>query len=36
VFVALATHLDARRAETVRRLTSAGRRLESLLAYPTR
>ena len=36
VFVALATHLDARQPETVRRLTSAGRRLESLLAYPVR
>ncbi|MGD1056068.1 MAG: exonuclease domain-containing protein [Solirubrobacteraceae bacterium] len=36
VFVALATHLDTRRAQTVRRLTSAGRLLESLLAYPTR
>lgn len=35
VFVALATHLDTRRAQTVRRLTSAGRLLESLLAYPT-
>jgi len=32
VFVALATHLDARRAETVRSLTSANRRLELLLA----
>jgi DNA polymerase III subunit epsilon len=36
VFVALATHLDARRAETVLRLSTAGRRLESLLAYPSR
>jgi len=35
-FVALATHLDARRGETVRSLLSAGRRLESLLAYPAR
>jgi DNA polymerase-3 subunit epsilon len=35
-FLALATHLDARRAETVRSLTTAGRRLESLLAYPSR
>jgi DNA polymerase-3 subunit epsilon len=34
-FVALATHLDARRAETVRSLVSAGRRLESLLPYPS-
>ncbi|HLM86842.1 MAG TPA: exonuclease domain-containing protein [Solirubrobacteraceae bacterium] len=36
VFVALATHLDARQPETVRRLTTADRRLESLLAYPSR
>ncbi len=36
VFVALATHLDARRGETVRRLLSSGRRLESLLDYPSR
>ncbi|MGD0454727.1 MAG: exonuclease domain-containing protein [Solirubrobacteraceae bacterium] len=36
VFVALATHLDALHPETVRRLTTAGRRLESLLAYPSR
>ena len=36
VFVALATHLDALQPETVRRLTTAGRRLESLLAYPSR
>jgi len=36
VFVALATHLDALQPETVRRLSSAGRRLESLLAYPSR
>ncbi len=36
VFVALATHLDARQPETVRRLSSAGRRLESLFAYPAR
>jgi DNA polymerase III subunit epsilon len=36
VFVAIAMHLDARRAETVRSLTSASRRLESLLAYPAR
>ena len=31
-FVALATHLDARQAENVRSLVSAGRRLELLLA----
>jgi DNA polymerase III subunit epsilon len=36
VFLALATHLDARRPETVRGLVSAGRRLEALLAYPSR
>jgi DNA polymerase III subunit epsilon len=36
VFVALAMHLDARHPETVRSLTTAGRRLESLLAYPPR
>ncbi|MGO9319442.1 MAG: exonuclease domain-containing protein [Solirubrobacteraceae bacterium] len=36
VFIALATHLDALQPETVRRLTSAGRRLEALLAYPSR
>ncbi|MGA2452549.1 MAG: exonuclease domain-containing protein [Solirubrobacteraceae bacterium] len=36
VFVVLATHLDARHPETVRRLTTAGRRLEALLAYPSR
>ena len=35
-FIALATHLDARRGETVRSLTAAGRRLESLLAYRSR
>jgi DNA polymerase-3 subunit epsilon len=35
VFLALATHLDARRPETVRRLVTADRRLESLLAYPS-
>lgn len=34
-FIALSTHLDARRAETARSLTSAARRLESLLAYPS-
>lgn len=33
VFVALATHLDARRRETVRSLTSAARRLESLRVF---
>jgi len=32
VFVALATHLDARQAETVRSLVAAGRRLELLRA----
>ena len=36
VFIALAMHLDARHPETVRSLTTAGRRLESLLAYPPR
>ena len=36
VFLALATHLDALRPETVRRLVSAERRLQSLLAYPLR
>jgi DNA polymerase III subunit epsilon len=36
VFVAIAMHLDARRAQTVRSLTSASRQLESLLAYPAR
>jgi len=35
-FIAIATHLDARRPETVRSLVSARRRLESLLAYPSR
>src|SRR5271166_720628 len=34
-FIALATHRDAGRAETVRSLTSAGRRLESLRAQPS-
>ncbi len=34
-FIALASHLDARRPETVRSLTSAGKRLESMLAYPS-
>jgi DNA polymerase-3 subunit epsilon len=32
-FVALATHLDAQRGETVRSLSSAGRRLQSLRDY---
>lgn len=36
VFVALATHLDARRPETVGRLVAGERRLESLFAYPSR
>lgn len=36
VFLALATHLDALQPQTVRRLVSADRRLESLLAYPSR
>ncbi len=36
VFVALATHLDARQPETVRRLTTAGRRLQTLQDYPSR
>ncbi len=36
VFIALAMHLDARHPETVRSLTTAERRLESLLAYPQR
>jgi DNA polymerase-3 subunit epsilon len=35
-FLALATHLDARRGETVRSLSAAGRRLESLLSFPAR
>jgi DNA polymerase III subunit epsilon len=35
-FIVLATHLDARRRETVRSLTTVGRRLESLVAYPGR
>jgi DNA polymerase-3 subunit epsilon len=35
-FIALATHLDALRAETVRSLASADRRLQSLRAYPAR
>ncbi len=34
-FVALASHLDARRSETVRSLASASRRLELLLSYPS-
>ena len=36
VFLALATHLDAARAQTVRSLTSAERRLQALLAYQSR
>lgn len=36
VFIAVATHLDARRGETVRSLASADRRLQSLRAYPSR
>jgi len=36
VFLAIATHLDADRPQTVRSLTSVHRRLESLLAYPLR
>jgi DNA polymerase III subunit epsilon len=36
LFIALATHLDARRPETVRSLTSASGRLRSLLDYPSR
>jgi DNA polymerase-3 subunit epsilon len=36
LFVALATHLDAARPETVRGLCTAERRLQSLLAYPSR
>ncbi len=36
VFIALAIHLDARHPETVRSLTTARRRLESLRAYPPR
>ncbi len=36
VFIALAMHLDACRPETVGSLTHAQRRLDSLLAYPTR
>ncbi len=36
LFVALATHLDARRPQTVRSLASAGRLLASLIAYPSR
>ncbi len=35
-FIALATHLDARNPQTVRSLTTADRRLESLLAYRER
>jgi len=33
-FIALAMHLDARRPETVRSLTTVGRRVESVRAYP--
>ena len=36
VFIALASHLDMRRPETVRSLSSASRRLEMMLAYPQR
>ncbi len=36
VFLAIATHLDARKPETVRSLVSAGRRLEALLTYSSR
>jgi DNA polymerase-3 subunit epsilon len=36
VFIAVATHLDASRGETVRSLASADRRLQSLRAYPSR
>jgi DNA polymerase-3 subunit epsilon len=36
VFITLATHLDARRPETVRSLGTAGRRLEAIRAYPAR
>jgi DNA polymerase-3 subunit epsilon len=36
VFIALATHLDALRPQTVRRLSTADRRLEALLMYPSR
>jgi DNA polymerase-3 subunit epsilon len=35
VFIALATHLDARQPQTVRSLTSAERRLSALLEYPS-
>jgi DNA polymerase III subunit epsilon len=35
-FVALASHLDARRAETVHSLAAAAQRLELLQAYPSR
>lgn len=35
-FIALASHLDALRPATVRSLTTARRRLENLLAYPSR
>ena len=36
VFIALAAHLDAARAQTVSSLTSAERRLQALLAYQSR
>jgi DNA polymerase-3 subunit epsilon len=36
VFLALATHLDALRPQTVRRLSTADRRLDALLTYPSR
>jgi DNA polymerase-3 subunit epsilon len=36
VFIALATHLDTLRAQTVRRLSTADRRLQALLTYPFR
>jgi DNA polymerase III epsilon subunit-like protein len=35
-FVVLASHLDARRAETVHSLAAATQRLELLQAYPSR
>jgi len=36
VFLALATHLDAMRPESVRSLATAGRRLEAMRSYPQR
>ncbi len=36
VFLSLTAHLDAIRPETVRSLTTAGRRLESMRMYPAR